>query len=520
MAVHPSTPRDPGSGDLGISDVLNLVRDCTAALSSVRQEVGAATEAQLLDLVSELGELALWSDAAEVAVVGDALTRGLPAASQVPLSPADWIATASRRHTRGSASRVVKIAEALRSPTITRPAGALAPGQDGEVLGEAILGAVVPLPCGQVAMDEMRRLAPDLQPAFVPAAWEAYALVGAGGDPREVRRIRPELYARFGRPDRLNDRDEGARKHAFLSTGAVDPVDGLTDYRMSLSAESAAILEAALDRLTKPQPGPDGGADPRSYPTRRADALIELVRRATTHGVVPTVAPDTGAGLQGDGPGHPAADRPAADRPAAGRPASQVSLIVRLSDLRDEDGCATTITGLDAGRYLSIATARLLSCNTMLAPIIVDEHGTPIIIGHSKRLFTSQQVRAMQLRDDGCSFLHCTRPAGWADAHHLIHWADGGATEIDNGALLCNYHHHVVHSRRLAGWVTTDPPDDTLGRPPGSSETSDAEDLARRRDRGEPAAADRPVGPTRVHWDLTPGSYDRLLAARVGGSAA
>ncbi|MCA0291827.1 MAG: HNH endonuclease [Actinobacteria bacterium] len=156
----------------------------------------------------------------------------------------------------------------------------------------------------------------------------------------------------------------------------------------------------------------------------------------------------------------------------------------------------------------------------MLAPIIVDEHGTPIIIGHSKRLFTSQQVRAMQLRDDGCSFLQCTRPAGWADAHHLIHWADGGATEIDNGALLCNHHHHVVHSRRLAGWVTTDPPDDTLGRPPGSSETGDAEDLARRRDRGEPAAADRPVGPPRVHWDLTPGSYDRLLAARAGGSAA
>ncbi|HAM20683.1 MAG TPA: hypothetical protein DCQ04_00105, partial [Actinobacteria bacterium] len=37
-------------------------------------------------------------------------------------------------------------------------------------------------------------------------------------------------------------------------------------------------------------------------------------------------------------------------------------------------------------------------------------------------------------------------PPGWADAHHIIHWAQGGKTSLDNAALLCSRHHHEVHA--------------------------------------------------------------------------
>jgi hypothetical protein len=30
-------------------------------------------------------------------------------------------------------------------------------------------------------------------------------------------------------------------------------------------------------------------------------------------------------------------------------------------------------------------------------------------------------------------------------AHHLRHWEDGGATELDNLVLLCPYHHRLHH---------------------------------------------------------------------------
>ena len=48
-------------------------------------------------------------------------------------------------------------------------------------------------------------------------------------------------------------------------------------------------------------------------------------------------------------------------------------------------------------------------------------------------------------------------PLAWTDAHHVVHWADGGATALDNLVLLCRTHHRGVHdgqstlSRDLTG---------------------------------------------------------------------
>ena len=92
------------------------------------------------------------------------------------------------------------------------------------------------------------------------------------------------------------------------------------------------------------------------------------------------------------------------------------------------------------------------------------------------RLFTSAQVKRLWLRDGHCTYPGCDMPGQWADAHHLIHWADGGPTDLSNAALLCERHHTIVHTRRYAGALVED---------------------------GDGA---------RVEWDLTVGSYDRLLA--------
>jgi hypothetical protein len=31
-------------------------------------------------------------------------------------------------------------------------------------------------------------------------------------------------------------------------------------------------------------------------------------------------------------------------------------------------------------------------------------------------------------------------------AHHVVHWADGGPTSLDNLLLLCRRHHRLVHT--------------------------------------------------------------------------
>ena len=42
-------------------------------------------------------------------------------------------------------------------------------------------------------------------------------------------------------------------------------------------------------------------------------------------------------------------------------------------------------------------------------------------------------------------FAGCHAPTWWCDAHHVLHWIDGGETSVENAALLCERHHTKVH---------------------------------------------------------------------------
>ena len=549
------------------ADVLAALAAVVGTLRSVHEAAASASDAELSELLTCLGECCLLADAAELAVVAEVGARGLHTSGQWPLPLAGWVAAHSRRYAAGSgAGRLARLAAAVTPATTTRKAGPLAMGQDGAVLGAAALAGEVPVACADAAMSEMHRLQPHLQPETHAQVWAGYAEIAAGGDLRQVRRLRPAMYARFGRPEELTKDEEQARAHESLSNGRPDP-DGMTEYRLILGPEAAATLEAALDPLCAPRRGPDGEADPRSPATRRAHALMELVTQAIR-----------------SGQGVPV------------RAATQLMLTLPADALTDETGCARVLGGLDAGRFLAITTARRLACNTEVTPVLLDPAGNPRVIGHRKRLFTRQQVAALHLRDEHCTFPGCTRPAGWTDAHHLIHWADGGPTELDNAALLCSFHHHVVHSRRLAGQIHIDPPELVTtttcagssrppepvgplagagegcppdeaacppgaggpageGRqpgeacPPGAGDSPTGTPLGRRGAPSSPAEGSTPtnlsflpatpvptapapaepvrsaraaeqVGRARVHWDTRPGSYDRLLAARATARAS
>lgn len=38
---------------------------------------------------------------------------------------------------------------------------------------------------------------------------------------------------------------------------------------------------------------------------------------------------------------------------------------------------------------------------------------------------------ALVARDQACAFPACQRLAAWSEAHHVVHWADGGATALN-----------------------------------------------------------------------------------------
>ena len=94
---------------------------------------------------------------------------------------------------------------------------------------------------------------------------------------------------------------------------------------------------------------------------------------------------------------------------------------------------------------------------TLLAPPY-STPSLPLDIGYSDSIPASIR-RAVQLRDRGCAWPRCGRPAAWCDVHHLQHKADGGKTSVTDCVLLCQFHHDVCIHRR--GWRLVLHPDGT-----------------------------------------------------------
>ena len=101
------------------------------------------------------------------------------------------------------------------------------------------------------------------------------------------------------------------------------------------------------------------------------------------------------------------------------------------------------------GGVISASAVRRIACCAGIQRVVLDPAGAVLDVGREYRTATPAQFAALIARDGGCAFPGCTRPPGWCIAHHIKHWADGGETNLDNLALLCTWHHTVVHHH---GW--------------------------------------------------------------------
>jgi hypothetical protein len=128
--------------------------------------------------------------------------------------------------------------------------------------------------------------------------------------------------------------------------------------------------------------------------------------------------------------------------PTTGGDRPQVVVTVPLAVLRDGVGSAT----LDDGTVISAGAARRLACDAAVIPAVLGGRSEVLDVGRARRLFTGPLRRALVLRDRGCAFPGCDRPASWCEAHHLRPWAAGGGTSLDNGVLLCRHHHRLVET--------------------------------------------------------------------------
>lgn len=102
---------------------------------------------------------------------------------------------------------------------------------------------------------------------------------------------------------------------------------------------------------------------------------------------------------------------------------------------------------LEDGTRISAETSRRLSCDCSVVRVTRAEDGSVLDVGRKTRTTPPALRRALEVRDRGCRFPGCGRR--FTQAHHVAHWADGGATSLANCCLVCTWHHRLLHE---GGW--------------------------------------------------------------------
>ncbi len=380
----------------------------TAGLSTLRGLLGRLHQAgsdRLGPMFAELDELRMLTEAAQLGVLDQGLSRGDVRASEAA-SSAGWVRQWGPSYRAGGAAALVRVAEGVAKPC-------------NGVLREAVLGARVPVRNAAVALGEMDKLLHRLTPACAETVLGGFVAIAESDGPREIRALRPRVIAKYGRLAEFQRREDQLKHGRSLSQPYAD--DGMAEYRLRLDPEGRAVLEAILGPRAAPQPSTEHGSDLRTSDQRRADALDEVCRRAAAAG---GSAPSTAK--------------------------AAVVVTMGYQDLLERTGAGTTLTG----ELLAPETVRKIACDAHLIPAVLGSQGEVLDLGRTVRLATPKQVQALWIRDRGCTFPGCSRPPAWCDAHHVWHWCDGGSSDLSNLALLCPRHHTIVHQKGYTATVT------------------------------------------------------------------
>ena len=101
---------------------------------------------------------------------------------------------------------------------------------------------------------------------------------------------------------------------------------------------------------------------------------------------------------------------------------------------------------LGDGTPVPVQKVRDLACQSDILPAIFRGVSQPLDLGRARRIASPAQRVALVARDKAC--VGCGATANWCQAHHIIPWAVGGRTDLDDMCLLCTRCHHRVHDDR------------------------------------------------------------------------
>jgi hypothetical protein len=220
-------------------------------------------------------------------------------------------------------------------------------------------------------------------------------------------RIRREGdLARRGEPD------EAANEDAMRSvTWAFRDEGRRFELHADLPAAQGAVVATTIDRVAASvpvMPHEQGGIHTTA---RRADALVGLCSA----------------------------------RLAADPDPDRATVVIHARVGATETGTGAEIEG---GGVAQPSTLERLLCAARVETVHEAGDGRVIGIGRITRVPPAWLLRQVRYRDGGCRFPGCGTNA-FTQVHHIVFWREGGATDLDNLATLCSWHHKLVHEY---GW--------------------------------------------------------------------
>jgi hypothetical protein len=322
---------------------------------------------------------------------------------------------------------------------------------------------------GELSLAQAQAIVQTLEPAAPRAdvddlAWAEVRLVDAATDPAaplgpELIVVQARAYAAVLDPDGVLP--DAERQRAMRSLRIGHRRDGMWQFTLVSPPEEGSALKAVLDAHSGPrvpvrfhdpdapagagEPGTGGArdtgasddsgeavidtgeviTDTRSPEQRRHDVIAGIVRAHAVSGDAPTVG--------GDAP-----------------TLVFTGTIEAFNAYLDAAAHRERVLRIEhTGELVPIETVDRLLCDVAVQAAVTDERHHVLQLGRRQRLFSTAQRRALATRDRGCRAPGCSMPPAWCEAHHVLPWLAGGPTDVDNGILVCTYHHHEVHAGRL-----------------------------------------------------------------------
>jgi hypothetical protein len=371
-------------------------------------ELRSALDGFRLDTLAELPDARLEQDFAELQRVSEVIdAERLRRLAEIDrrttyrrdghLSAAAWLASTFKM-SWGAARSEVRMARALEDMPVTRRAL-----EDGEV---SMSAARVLVDARDADHEAFRQSEATLVEA---------ARIHSMQDVRRVAaywRQAAEREAALGGEEKLRER---RRLHASVTFMGMVRVDGDLDPETGETLLTA--LRAVLDAESR-----EGTDDTRTPAQRRADALGEVCRQWLDREDRPTVA---------------------GERP-------HVTVTVGTDALAGDERTGRgpgSLSELDHTGPVDPALARRIACDGSIRRVVLAGRSEPLDVGRQTPVVSPALRRAVIVRDRGCRFPGCDRPHAWCDAHHVVHWADGGPTALANLILLCRRHHRMIHAK-------------------------------------------------------------------------